>query len=123
MFNFESAALGDFALASGGLGQNVLAVVAGDHGLGVAEDHGGLAASSAPNIHEVGVGAGHQSLQLVGLSLVLDGGVQQVSVHLWMPFIINNQYLILIYLTIKLIITLKECLFSRKQDMLVKFIR
>ena len=83
MLDFEGASLGDFALSTCGFGQHVLAVVAGNHGLGVTEHYGGLAAASTPHIHEVRVGGWHQSLQLVGLSLVFDSWVKQVSVHLW----------------------------------------
>ena len=50
----------------------------------MAEDHCGFVASSALDIHEVGVGGGHESFQLVGLSLVFESGVEEVSVHLWL---------------------------------------
>ena len=53
MFHLKCAPLCDFALASCWLGQHVLAVVAGDDGLGMAEDNVGLVAASASNVHEV----------------------------------------------------------------------
>ena len=81
MFDFECAAFGDLALAAGGLGEDILAVVAGDDGLGMAEDDVGLVAAPALDIHEVGIGGGDESLELVGLALLFDGGVEQVSVH------------------------------------------
>jgi len=48
----------------------------------VAEDHCGLVASSAFDVHEVGVGGRHESLQFVALLLGLEGGVKEVSVHI-----------------------------------------
>ena len=47
------------------------------------EDDGGFVASSALDVHEVGVGGGHESLQLVGLTFGFEGGVKEVSIHLW----------------------------------------
>lgn len=67
-FDFECAALCEFALAACRFGEDVLAVVAGDYGLGVAEDHGGFVASSALDVHEVGVGSGDESFEFVALS-------------------------------------------------------
>ena len=80
-FNFEGASFSKFALSSSGFAEDVLAVVAGHDGLGVAEDDGGLVAASALHVHEVGVGGRHQSLQFVGLSFALEGGVKEISVH------------------------------------------
>ena len=88
MFNFKGASFGDFALSSGGFGQHILAVVAGDDRLGMAENHSGFAAASTSHIHEIRVGAGNKTFQLVGLSLVLNSWVQKVSVHLWRRIII-----------------------------------
>ena len=82
MLDFESASFSDFAFSSSGLGEDILAIIAGDHGLSVAEDNVGLAASSALDVHEVGVGGGDQSLELVGLSLFFKCGVEEVSVHI-----------------------------------------
>ena len=45
------------------------------------EDDGGFVASSALDVHEVGVGGGHESLQLVGLTFGFEGGVKEVSIH------------------------------------------
>ena len=38
-------------------------------------------ASRALDVHEVGVGGGHQSFELVLLLFVLQGGVKDVSFH------------------------------------------
>ena len=81
--DLERAAFSKFALAAGGLAEDVLAVVAGNDGLGMAEDDCGLVASSALDVHEVGVGRGHEALEFVGLALLLEGWVKEVSVHLW----------------------------------------
>ena len=48
----------------------------------MAENNVGFAAASALDIHEVGVRSGNESLKLVGLTLLFDGGVQEVSVHM-----------------------------------------
>lgn len=53
VLNFEGAAICDFALASCGLGEDILAVVASYHRLGMTEYDIGLVASSALYIHEV----------------------------------------------------------------------
>ena len=58
VFNFKSASFGDLAFASSGLGEDILAVIAGDNGLGMAEDNICLAASSAFDVHEIGVRSG-----------------------------------------------------------------
>ena len=81
IFDFEGGSFGEFALPSCGFTEDVLAIVAGDHGLGVAEDHCGLVAASALDVHEVGVGGGHESLDLVFLLFGVEGGVEQVTVH------------------------------------------
>lgn len=52
-FNFEGTSLGKFALASCGFAEDVFAVVAGDDGLGVAEDDGCFVAASALDVHEI----------------------------------------------------------------------
>lgn len=82
--DLERAAFSKFALSSCGLAEDVLAVVAGNDGLGMAEDYCSLVASSALDVHEVGVGSGHEALEFVGLTLLLEGGVEEVSVHLWL---------------------------------------
>jgi len=64
-FNFERAAFCEFALSSCGLTENIFAVVASDYCLRVAEDNGGFVAASALDIHEIGVGGGHKSLEFV----------------------------------------------------------
>lgn len=57
IFNFESASFSESTFTSGWLGEDVFTVVAGDDGLGVAENDWGLVASSALDVHEVGVGS------------------------------------------------------------------
>ena len=47
----------------------------------MAEDDGSLVASSALDVHEVGVGGGHESLDLVFLLFGVEGWVEQVTVH------------------------------------------
>ena len=79
--DFEGAALGKFDLASRGLAEDVLAVVASNRGLRVAEDCGGLVAAAALDVHKVGVGGRNEPLQLVLLLLGLVSGVQKVSLH------------------------------------------
>lgn len=79
--DFECATLGEFALSAGGLAENVFAVIAGNYDLGVTENGGGLVASSALDVHEIAVVGGHQSFQFMGVLLVLQGGVKQISLH------------------------------------------
>lgn len=79
--DLESAAEGKLAFASGGLAENVLAVIAGNDGLSMTEDSAGTVATSALNVHEVAVGCLNETLELMGLSLVLVVGVQKISVH------------------------------------------
>ena len=81
VFDFEGAALSEFALSAGGLAEDVLAVAAGDDGLGMAEDDSGLVAASALDVHEVAVGGGNQTCEFVLVLFGLEGGVQQVTVH------------------------------------------
>ncbi len=47
----------------------------------MAEDDGSLVASSALDVHEVGVGGGHQSFEFVVLLFSLESGVKEVSIH------------------------------------------
>ena len=94
MLDLESASFSNLALATGGLSEDILAVIAGDHWLGMAKHNIGLAASSTLHIHEVGVRSGDESLEFVGLALLLDSRVQEVSVHVWMWIIIINNWLI-----------------------------
>ena len=61
MLDFEGTTLCDFALSTGGFGENILAVVTGDHGLGMAENNISFIAASASDIHEVGVGGRDES--------------------------------------------------------------
>lgn len=58
----------------------------------MAEHHISLAASSALDVHEVRVGGGHQSLELVGVSFLFEGGVQEVSVHRLLIILMDNIY-------------------------------
>lgn len=55
MLNFESRAFCNFALSSCWFGEYVLAVIACDNWLGMAENYISLTASSTLDIHEVGV--------------------------------------------------------------------
>ena len=52
-----------------------------DDGLRVAEDGGDVLTGRGLDVEEVGLGGLYQSLELVGLELVLVGRVQQVNVH------------------------------------------
>lgn len=81
IFDFESASFSEFAFTSWWLGEDVFTVVAGDDWLGVAEHDWGLVASSALDVHEVGVGSWHQSFQFVGLSLLFKSWVKNISFH------------------------------------------
>ena len=76
--DLESASFSEFALSSGRFTEDVLAIVAGNDGLGVAEDDSSLVAASALDVHEVGVGVLHQALELVLALLVFGSGVQKV---------------------------------------------
>lgn len=80
-FDLKGATFSELALASSGFGEDVLAIIASNNSLGMAENNSGLVAAAAFDIHEIRVGCGHQALQLVRLSFVLEGGVQEVSVH------------------------------------------
>jgi hypothetical protein len=80
-FDFEGAAFGEFALASCGFAENVLAVVAGHHCLGMTEDDSGFVAASAFDIHEIGVSSGYKTLQLVTLSFTFKSGVEKITIH------------------------------------------
>ena len=53
----------------------------------MAEDDIGLTASTALNVHEIGVRGGDKSFKLVGLALLLDGGVEEVSVHFFVEIL------------------------------------
>jgi hypothetical protein len=61
MLDFEGTTLSDFTFSTGGLGEDILAVVTGNHGLGMAENNVSFVATSAFNIHEVGVRGGDES--------------------------------------------------------------
>ena len=74
-FDFECASFCQFALAAGWLAENILAVVASNNGLGMAEDDCSLVAASTLDVHEVGVGGRHEPLEFVGLSLGIKGWV------------------------------------------------
>lgn len=52
-----------------------------DSSLCVGEDGGDLKAAGALDIQEVTVGRLNQSLQLVGVLLVLSSGMQQIDLH------------------------------------------
>lgn len=101
MFNFESTSFGDFAFATSGLGEDIFTIVASNNRLGVTEYNIGFVAASAFNIHKVGVGGGDQSFQFVGLSFVLEGGVEEVSIHLWnLNILLNILIFYLFYFTL-----------------------
>lgn len=95
-FDLKGAALSELALASSGFGEDVFAVVAGNYSLGMTEDHSGLVAASAFDVHEIRVGSGHQALELVTLPFSFEGGVKQVSVHCcWLKILGIFYYLII----------------------------
>lgn len=75
IFNFECATFSEFALASCGLAENVLAVAAGDDCLGMAEDDCCFVAASTLHVHEIAVGGWNESLQFVLLLFGFEGGV------------------------------------------------
>ena len=81
ILDLESWTFGEFALASGGFAENVLAVVAGDDGLSVAEQNGSLITTTAFDVHVVGVRSGNESFEFVSLLFSLESGVEKVSVH------------------------------------------
>jgi hypothetical protein len=64
--------------SSGGLTQDCGATDAQDDGLSVAEDGRNLVAARTLDVHEVGVGVLHKSLQLVFALLILWSRVQEV---------------------------------------------
>ena len=76
IFDFECRSFGEFALPSCRFTENVLAIVAGDYGLGVAEDYCGLVAASAFDVHEIGVGGWYESFDFVFLLFGVEGGVE-----------------------------------------------
>ena len=82
-FDFECATLCEFALSSSWLAEDIFTVVAGNYGLSMTEDDSCLVASSAFNIHEIAVGRWHQPFQFMGLPFAFEGGVKEISVHLW----------------------------------------
>lgn len=53
VLGLEGASLCEFALAAGGLGEDILAVVAGHYCLCMAEDDCGLVAASAFDVHKI----------------------------------------------------------------------
>lgn len=75
MFDFECTSFSNFTFSSSWFGKDILTVVAGDHRLGMAEDNVGVVASSASDIHEVGVGSWDESFKFVAISLLLFGWV------------------------------------------------
>lgn len=82
-FDFKGATFCEFAFSSCGFTEDIFAVVAGDYGLGVAEDDCGFVAASALDVHEIGVGSGNESFEFVRLSFVFKLGVEEISLHLW----------------------------------------
>lgn len=60
--DLEGTAEGELALSTGWLAQDVLAVIAGNNGLCMAEDGAGTVAASALHVHEVAVWCLNESL-------------------------------------------------------------
>ena len=83
VLDLESGSFGEFALAAGGLAEDILAVIAGHKNLGMTEQNGSFIATTTFNIHEVGIRSRGQSLKLVLLLFSLEGGVKEVSVHVF----------------------------------------
>lgn len=81
MFNLKSTAFSDLAFPASRLGEDILAVIASNDGLRMAEHNIGLIAASALDIHEVGIGGGDEPFQLVRISLVFVGWMQQIAIH------------------------------------------
>merc|ERR1712224_437016 len=77
----EGAALGQTALSSGGLAQDCGAVAAENDGLRIAEDGCDREAARALNIHEPGVRALYEPLELVLALLRLLGRVKKIYVE------------------------------------------
>lgn len=80
----EGAAFGNTDFSSSGLAKNVSASTTDNNGLGVAEDSGDVHATWALDIHEVRVGALYETLELVRVLFVLNGGVQEIDGQLLM---------------------------------------
>ena len=74
-FNFESTALRKFSFASRRLTENILAIVASDNSLSMAENDGSFVAAPPLDVHEVWVGSGDWLPEFVGFSLCFKGGV------------------------------------------------
>lgn len=81
MLDLESASVSELALATSGLRQNVLAVVAGHHGLSVTEDNRGAIAALASHVHEVRVWCLDEALELVPLLFIFVLGVEEICLH------------------------------------------
>ena len=75
-FDFECASFCQFALAAGWLAEDILAVVAGNNGLGMAEDDCGFVAASTFDVHEVWIRSRHEPLKFMSLSLGIKSWVQ-----------------------------------------------
>jgi hypothetical protein len=75
------ASFGQSGPPSSWLAKHNIAVTTQDNGLRMTENSGNLKASRALNIHKERVGALHEALELVGSSLQLCGGVQQIGWH------------------------------------------
>ena len=83
VLDLESGSFSEFALAAGGFAENILAVVARHKNLGMTEQNSSLIATTTFHIHEVGVRSRGQSLELVLLLFSLEGGMKEVSVHVF----------------------------------------
>jgi hypothetical protein len=75
-FDFKGATLCEFAFSTCGFTEDIFAVVAGNYGLGMTEDDCSFVAASALNVHEIGVGSWDESFEFVGLSFLIEGGME-----------------------------------------------
>lgn len=82
VLNFEGASLGDLAFASSWFCKNIFTIVASNNSLGMAEDNISFTASSALHIHKIRIWGGDESFKFMGLFLMFEARVEEVSVHL-----------------------------------------
>ena len=81
MLDLECATLSELALAASGLAEDILAVVAGYHYLGMTKNSINLVASATAHIHKVGVRTRSQAFELVLVLLGLKTRCEKVAVH------------------------------------------
>lgn len=82
VLDFESASFCDLTFPTGWFCQNILTIVAGNDSLCMTKDDICFTASSALDIHEIRIWGGDKSFKFMGLSLVFEAWVKQVSIHL-----------------------------------------